>query len=63
LLATNRDDRWFFVFGFGKNERENISEIELVTLKKFAKDLLGLTAAQIIAAIGEGSLVEVKHEE
>ena len=63
LLATNRDDRWFFVFGFEKNERENISEIELVTLKKFAKDLLGLTAAQIIAAIGEGSLVEVKHEE
>jgi len=39
LLATNRDDRWFFVFGFEKNERENISEIELVTLKKFAKDL------------------------
>ena len=63
LLATNRDDRWFFVFGFEKNERENISEIELVTLKKFAKDLLGLTAAQIITAIGEGSLVEVKHEE
>ena len=63
LLATNRDDRWFFVFGFEKNERENISEIELLTLKKLAKDLLGLTAAQIIAAIGEGSLVEVKHEE
>ncbi|MDF1594249.1 MAG: type II toxin-antitoxin system RelE/ParE family toxin [Desulfobacterales bacterium] len=63
LLATNRDDRWFFVFGFEKNERENISEIELVTLKKLAKDLLGLTATQIAAAIEEGSLVEVKHEE
>ena len=23
LLATNRDDRWFFVFGFEKNERAN----------------------------------------
>ena len=63
LLATNRDDRWFFVFGFEKNERENISEIELVTLKKLAKDLFGLTATQIAVAIEEGSLVEVKHEE
>jgi hypothetical protein len=26
------------------------------------KDLLGLTAAQIAVAIGEGSLVEVEHE-
>lgn len=62
LLATNLDDRWFFVFGFEKNELENISEKELVTLKMLAKDLLGMTAAQIKVAIGEGSLVEVKHE-
>ena len=62
LLATNRDDRWFFVFGFEKNERENISENELATLKKLAKDLLGLTATQITVAIREGSLVEVEHE-
>ena len=62
LLATNRDDLWFFVFGFGKNERENISEVELITLKKLAKDLLGLNAVQITEAIGEGFLEEVKHE-
>ena len=62
LLATNRDDRWFFIFGFEKNERENISENELATLKMLAKDLLGMTAAQITDAIGEGSLVEVEHE-
>ena len=62
FLATNRDKRWFFIFGFEKNERENISENELATLKKLAKDLLGMTAAQITVAIGEGSLVEVEHE-
>ena len=62
LLATNLNDRWFFIFGFEKNERENISENELTTLKKLAKDLLGMTAAQITVAIGEGSLVEVEHE-
>ncbi|MHB8909236.1 MAG: type II toxin-antitoxin system RelE/ParE family toxin [Syntrophales bacterium] len=62
LLATNRDDRWFFIFGFEKNERENISESDLAILKKLAKDLLGLTAVQTDVAIGEGSLVEVDHE-
>ena len=62
LLATNRDDRWFFVFGFEKNERENISENELATLKMLAKDLLGMAAEQIAEAIGEGSLVEVEDE-
>ncbi len=26
LLATNKDDRWIFVFGFSKNERANINK-------------------------------------
>ena len=62
LLATNRNDRWFFVFGFEKNERVDISKNELESLKKLAKDLLGLTAAQIAVSLGEGFLVEVEHE-
>jgi hypothetical protein len=62
LLATNRYDKWFFVFGFEKKERVNISENELESLKKLAKDLLGLTGAQIAGALREGSLVEVGHE-
>jgi hypothetical protein len=62
LLATNRNDRWFFVFGFEKNKRANISDNELESLKKLAKHLLGLTAAQIMAAIEEGALMEVEHE-
>lgn len=62
LLATNRNDRWFFVFGFEKNKRANISDNELESLKKLAEHLLGLTAAQITTAIEEGALVEVEHE-
>jgi len=62
LLATNWDNKWFFVFGFEKNELENISEKELATLKMLAKDLLGMTAAQIKVAVGEGILVEVENE-
>ena len=28
LVATNKGDRWFFMFGFAKNERANISDAE-----------------------------------
>jgi hypothetical protein len=62
LLATNLKDRWFFVFGFEKNERENILENELTTLKMLAKDILGMSATQIKVAIEEGFLVEVENE-
>jgi hypothetical protein len=63
LIATNRNDLWFFVFGFEKNVRDNISERELAALKVLAKDLLGLTATQIKEAIGESFLVEVEYEK
>ena len=62
LLATNRDDRWFFVFGFEKNERDNITVKELEALRALAADLLKLTAKQINEAIRNGSLVEVNDE-
>lgn len=42
LLANNKDDRWFFVFGFEKSERGNISSKELEALQKIAADYLAL---------------------
>jgi hypothetical protein len=62
LLATNRDDRWFFVFGFEKNERDNITAKELEALRVLAVDLLQLSAEQVFEAIRNASLVEVYDE-
>ncbi len=62
LLATNRNDRWVFVFGFEKNERANISDNELEALKLLADDLLALTETQISKAVGKGTLLEVRNE-
>ena len=62
LLATNRDDRWIFVFGFEKNNRSNISDRELEALKMLAGDLLSLTAAQIAEAVDSGQLLEVPND-
>ena len=62
LAATNRTDRWFFVFGFGKNERANIEDDELEALQNMAADLLKLDAKELDAAVMNGALQEICHE-
>lgn len=59
LVATNRGDRWFFVFGFEKNQRANVSDTELEALRGIAHDLLKLTGAQLDSAVEKGSLLEI----
>jgi len=63
LLATNRNDRWFFVFGFEKNDRANISTKELEALQLLADDLLSLKEEQIRLAITDGTMLEVNDEK
>ncbi len=62
LLATNRNDRWIFIYGFEKNERANVSQNELEALKLLANDLLALTDSQISEAVKKGFILEVTHE-
>lgn len=62
LVATNRGNRWFFVFGFEKNQRANVTDQEVEALQGIAHDLLKLTNAQLDAAVTEGSLEEIRHD-
>lgn len=59
LVATNKGNRWFFMFGFEKNERDNIDEEELQALKDYAADLLKRTSTQLDHAISDGTLQEI----
>jgi len=59
VLATNRGDRWFFMFGFLKSQRANISPRELEALRELARDLLDLNEKQIDAQAKSGALEEV----
>jgi hypothetical protein len=59
LVATNKGDRWFFVYGFPKNQRSNIDEDEEVALKKLLSNLLKLTPASIEKAKSNEELIEV----
>lgn len=63
LVATNKGNRWFFVFGFEKNERANISDKELEALQEIATDLLARTAQQLNKAIEDDSLQEICHDD
>ena len=62
LIATNKHNKWFFVYGFEKNERANISDGELEALQKIAKDWLTRTPSQLEVALTQGSLQEICHE-
>lgn len=62
LLATNKANRWFFVFGFEKNDRANIGDDELEALKDIASDLLARTSTQLDAAVRDGALEEICHD-
>lgn len=63
LVATNRGSRWFFVFGFEKNERANIDDAELDALQEIAGDLLKLTGAELDHAVTEETLLEICDDD
>lgn len=63
IVATNLADRWFFMFGFNKNERANINRNELKFFQELAKDLLEFSEQQLQLAILTGELTEVGNDD
>lgn len=61
LVATRKASRWFFVFGFEKNERANITASELEALQTLAGSLLNLSVIQLDTAVADGTLQEICH--
>ena len=63
LIATNREDRWFFLFGFEKNDRENITQAELAYLQGAAQIFLGYSSDDLQSAIARGDFLEVEYDD
>ena len=61
IVAGTPDDRWVFLYGFGKNERDNIDDDELRALKQLAGVVLTMTPVQLGQALSAGELVELKN--
>jgi hypothetical protein len=62
MVATNLSNRWIFLYGFNKNERDNVDDDELRTLKELANVLMGFGNAELAVALSAGDLIEVKYE-
>jgi len=63
ILAFRLKDKAFFIYGFSKNQRANISSKELVALKRLASELLGYSEPQLKKALENGELIEVEDNE
>ena len=63
ILGSNLDDRWFFIYGFEKNERATIDSGELAALQAIARALLGMDAKLLDKAAAEGEITEICHEK
>jgi hypothetical protein len=53
----------FFLYGFEKNERENISVVELAALKQTASILLALSDFELNTMLKAGKIFEVSNEQ
>jgi hypothetical protein len=63
IIAYSAGRRAVFLFGFAKNERDNLTAVELADLKMVGRDLLALTEPQIKKAVAAGQLQEVRYDE
>lgn len=63
MLATKFEERWFFLYGFRKNERASVRPDELRALREIAKELLELSERQLTLALRAGQLMEVNNDE
>jgi hypothetical protein len=62
LLAYKVGNKAFFVYGFAKNARANISAAELKALKHLAKELLNYSDKVLTIAIKHRALIEVEND-
>jgi hypothetical protein len=59
VIAYRAAELSVFLYGFDKNERDNISDRELDDLKKLAKHFLSYTNDQLATAVNEEELREI----
>jgi hypothetical protein len=59
ILASNLGSRWFFMFGFEKNEKSNITTEEKDVALSLAKEVLNLSEDSLNTAIAQKKYEEI----
>lgn len=63
LICFRQGTRSFFMYGFQKSDRANITASERDDLKKLAKALFSMTDEQLDAKVGAGAFQEISSED
>ena len=63
IIVYQENEKAIFLYGFGKNEKENIDKSELQYFKKLGVDLLALNSEQLEESIGQKTLFDLEEEE
>jgi hypothetical protein len=63
IVGYRVKDRAVFLLGFAKNERENIEDNELLSLRETAERWLAADASRIQKELELGNLQEIDHDE
>lgn len=63
IVAYRIEDKAFFLYGFAKNERENIEDSELQTLRDIGGELLAQSNKALDEAMSSGTLQEIENGE
>lgn len=60
IVVFQKGNRTIFIYGFPKNQRDNINEQEERALKELAQDLLDAPESELKDMVANGDLYEVK---
>ena len=60
IILYKKDEKAIFLYGFGKNEKDNINKTELLYFKKLGNDFLNLNQEEIEQLIDKKSLFEIE---
>lgn len=63
IILYLRNERAFFVYGFAKNDRDNIDDNEAAQFKGMAKHVLTLSDEHMAEALKAGIFVEIQNDK
>jgi hypothetical protein len=63
MILFKTGSRAFFVYGFAKNEKDNISDEDLIALKKLAIKMQNYSDTELTQTINKKLLIEVTCDE
>ena len=63
ILAHRQADRLIFLYGFAKNQREDITKVEMTALQQLATIFMQADNSKLNEMIAASTILEIRHEQ